>query len=90
MNKGELIEAVAGAAGLSRADTTKAVDSVLATISSTLAAGGDVSLVGFGTFKVKARAARMGRNPRTGEAIHIKASNVPGFKAGKALKEAVN
>ena len=90
MNKGELIEAVAGASGLSRAETTKAVDGVLSTISSTLAGGGDVSLVGFGTFKVKARAARMGRNPRTGEAIHIKASNVPGFKAGKGLKDAVN
>ncbi len=90
MNKGELIEAVAGSAGLSRAETTKALDAVLSTISSTLAGGGDVSLVGFGTFKVKARAARMGRNPRTGEAIHIKASNVPGFKAGKGLKDAVN
>jgi DNA-binding protein HU-beta len=90
MNKGELIEAVAGASGLSRADTTKAVDAVLDTISKTLSGGGDVSLVGFGTFKVKARAARMGRNPRTGEAIHIKASNVPGFKAGKGLKDAVN
>ncbi len=90
MNKGELIEAVAGSSGLSRADTAKAVDSLLSTISSTLAGGGDVSLVGFGTFRVKARAARMGRNPRTGEAIQIKASNVPGFKAGKGLKDAVN
>ncbi len=90
MNKGELIEAVSGSSGLSRADTAKAVDSLLSTISSTLAGGGDVSLVGFGTFRVKARAARMGRNPRTGEAIQIKASNVPGFKAGKGLKDAVN
>jgi len=90
MNKGELIEAVAGAAGLSRADATKAVDGVLDAITNTLAKGGSVSLVGFGTFTVKARAARMGRNPRTGEAIHIKASNVPGFKAGKGLKDAVN
>ena len=90
MNKGELIEAVAGAAGLSRADTAKAVDAVLDTVTKTLAGGADVSLVGFGTFEVKARAARMGRNPRTGEAIHIKASNVPGFKAGKGLKDAVN
>ncbi len=90
MNKGELIEAVAGSSGLSRADTAKAVDSLLSTISSTLAGGGDVSLVGFGTFRVKARAARMGRNPRTGEAIQIKASNGPGFKAGKGLKDAVN
>jgi DNA-binding protein HU-beta len=90
MKKGELIEAVAGAAGLSRADATKAVDAVLDSITSTLKSGGSVSLVGFGTFSVKARAARMGRNPRTGEAIQIAASNVPGFKAGKALKDAVN
>jgi DNA-binding protein HU-beta len=90
MNKGELVEAVAGAAGLSRADATKAVDGVLDAIQSTLAGGGSVSLVGFGTFTVKARAARMGRNPRTGEAIQISASNVPGFKAGKGLKDAVN
>ncbi|MCH7981246.1 MAG: HU family DNA-binding protein [Proteobacteria bacterium] len=90
MNKGELIDAVAGSAGLSRADATKAVDGILEAIQGTLSGGGSVSLVGFGTFSVKARAARMGRNPRTGEAIHIKASNVPGFKAGKALKEAVN
>ena len=90
MNKGELIESVAASAGMSRADATKAVDAVLESITRTLAGGGGVSLVGFGTFSVKARAARMGRNPRTGEAIQIKASNVPGFKAGKALKDAVN
>ena len=90
MNKGELIETVAGSSGLSRADSTKAVDAFLDTVTSTLARGDDVSLVGFGTFRVKARAARMGRNPRTGEAIQIKASNVPGFKAGKGLKDAVN
>ncbi|MDH3578264.1 MAG: HU family DNA-binding protein [Gammaproteobacteria bacterium] len=90
MNKGELIEAVASAAGLSRADATKAVDGVLDSITRTLSRGGSVSLVGFGTFSVKARAARAGRNPRTGETIQIKASNVPGFKAGKGLKDAVN
>jgi DNA-binding protein HU-beta len=90
MNKGELVDAVAHAAGLSRADATKAVDGVLDAITKTLANGGSVSLVGFGTFTVKARAARMGRNPRTGEAIQISASNVPGFKAGKGLKDAVN
>ncbi len=90
MNKGELIEAVAGAAGLSRADAAKAVDAVVDSVTSTLKGGGSVSLVGFGTFSVKARAARMGRNPRTGEPIQIKASNVPGFKAGKGLKDAVN
>jgi len=90
MNKGELIESVAAKAGLSRADATKAVDAVLDSVTGTLSGGGSVSLVGFGTFSVKARAARMGRNPRTGEAIQIKASKVPGFKAGKALKDAVN
>ena len=90
MNKGELIESVASAAAMSRADATKAVDAVLDSVTRTLSGGGSVSLVGFGTFSVKHRAARMGRNPRTGEAIQIKASNVPGFKAGKALKDAVN
>lgn len=90
MNKGELIDAVANSAGLSKADSTKAVDGVLDAISRTLGGGGSVSLVGFGTFSVNARAARAGRNPRTGETIHIPASNVPKFKAGKALKVAVN
>ena len=90
MNKGELIDSVAGAADLSRADATRAVDAVRESVTRTLSGGGSVSLVGFGTFTVKARAARMGRNPRTGEPIQIKASNVPGFKAGKALKDAVN
>ena len=90
MNKGELVDAVAASAGLSRADAAKAVDGVIDAISGTLASGGSVSLVDFGTFSVKARAARMGRNPRTGEAIQIAASNVPGFKAGKGLKDAVN
>jgi DNA-binding protein HU-beta len=90
MNKGELIEAVAGAANQSRADATRAVDAVLDSVTRTLRSGGSVSLVGFGTFTVKSRAARTGRNPRTGETIQIKASKVPGFKAGKALKDAVN
>jgi DNA-binding protein HU-beta len=90
MNKGELIEAVAAATDLSRADATRAVDAVLDSVTRTLAGGGSVSLVGFGTFTVKSRAARMGRNPRTGESIQISASKVPGFKAGKALKDAVN
>ena len=90
MNKGELVDEVAASACLSRADATKAVDATLDAIQGTLANGGSVSLVGFGTFSVKARAARMGRNPRTGEAIQIAASNVPGFKAGKGLKDAVN
>jgi DNA-binding protein HU-beta len=90
MNKGELIEAVSGSSGLSRAEAAKAVDAVLGSITKTLAEGGSVALVGFGTFQVKARAARMGRNPRTGEEISIGASNVPRFKAGKGLKDAIN
>ena len=90
MNKGELIEAVADSAGLSRAEAGKAVDAVFDSITGALASSESVSLLGFGTFSVKARAARTGRNPRTGEPIEIAASNVPGFKAGKALKDAVN
>ncbi len=90
MNKGDLIESVAGSAGLSKADAGRAVDAFIGSITGALKGGSQVSLVGFGTFTVKRRAARMGRNPRSGEAIQIKASNVPGFKAGKALKDAVN
>jgi len=90
MNKGELIEAVSESADLSRSEATKAVDAVLDNITKTLSSGNSVSLVGFGTFSVKSRAARQGRNPRTGETIQIAASKVPGFKAGKALKDAVN
>jgi len=90
MNKGDLIDSVAASAGLSKADAGRAVDGVLSGISGALSGGGSVSLVGFGTFQVKHRAARMGRNPRTGEAIQISASNVPSFKAGKGLKDAVN
>ncbi|MEM7279238.1 MAG: HU family DNA-binding protein [Pseudomonadota bacterium] len=90
MNKGELIEAVADAADLSRADATRAVDAVIDSVTGALKKNDSVSLVGFGTFSVKHRNARTGRNPRTGEAIQIKASNVPGFKAGKGLKDAVN
>jgi DNA-binding protein HU-beta len=90
MNKGDLIENVADETGLSKADSGRAVDAVVGAVTKTLSGGGQVSLVGFGTFSVKRRAARQGRNPRTGETIQIKASNVPGFKAGKALKDAVN
>jgi DNA-binding protein HU-beta len=90
MNKGDLIDAVAEETGLSKADATRAVDSVINSITKALKAGNQVSLVGFGTFVVKKRAARQGRNPRTGETIQIAASAVPGFKAGKALKDAVN
>jgi DNA-binding protein HU-beta len=90
MNKAELIDAVAGQANLPKADATRAVDAVFDSITSALKSGATVSLLGFGTFVVKARAARAGRNPRTGETIEIAASKVPGFKAGKALKDAVN
>ncbi len=90
MNKAELIDAVAQGADLSKASASRAVDSFVAAVTGALQSGDQVALVGFGTFSVKARAARTGRNPRTGEAIQIKASNNPGFKAGKALKEAVN
>ena len=90
MNKAELIDAVAGEANLSKADAGRAVDAVVDSISKALSKGQQVSIVGFGTFSVKHRSARSGRNPRTGESISIAASNVPGFKAGKALKDAVN
>ena len=90
MNKGELIESVAASAGLSKADAGRAVDAVIDSIAGALSGGSQVSFVGFVTFPVKARKARQGRNPRTGETLQIKASDVPGFKAGKALKEAVN
>ena len=90
MNKGELIDVVADDAGLSKADATRAVDAVITAITKALKKGDQVALVGFGTFAVKERAARQGRNPRTGETIQIDASHVPGFKAGKALKDAVN
>ena len=90
MNKSELIDIVAEGADISKAAATRAVDSVIEGITGTLVKGEQVTLVGFGTFSVKDRAARMGRNPRTGEPIEIKASKNPGFKAGKALKDAVN
>ena len=90
VNKTELIDAVAEGADISKAAATRAVDTMLDSISKTLATGNQVTLVGFGTFSVKARAARTGRNPRTGEPIDIPAAKVPGFKAGKALKDAVN
>jgi len=90
MNKGDLISAVAAGTGLSKADAGRAIDATTSTIAGELSGGGSVSLVGFGTFSVSHRAARMGRNPATGASIHINASNVPKFKAGKALKEACN
>ena len=90
MNKAELIDAVASSADLSKASATEAVDAVVDTITASLRKGDSVTLVGFGTFEVRDRAARMGRNPQTGEEIQIKASKAPAFKAGKALKDAVN
>lgn len=90
MNKAELIDAVADAADLSKASAGRAVDSAIDAITGALKKGENVTLVGFGTFTVRSRAARAGRNPRTGEEIQIKASKVPGFKAGKALKDAIN
>lgn len=90
MNKNDLIAAVATSTELSKADATKAVDGVLDAVTGSLKSGEEVRLVGFGTFSVAARAASTGRNPRTGESIQIPASNQPKFKAGKALKDAVN
>lgn len=90
MNKADLIDVVSGEAGISKADATRAVDALITAITRALTSGKQVSLVGFGNFAVKKRAARTGRNPRTGEEIQIKACRVPGFRAGKALKDAVN
>lgn len=90
MNKAELIDKVAEGSDISKAAATRALDTVLDSITDALKAGDQVTLVGFGTFQVKDRAARTGRNPRTGESINIPASKNPSFKAGKALKDAVN
>lgn len=90
MNKAELIDAVSEQTKLQKSDAARAVDAVFDSITAALKAADTVALLGFGTFSVKARAARAGRNPRTGETIEIAASKVPGFKAGKALKDAVN
>ncbi len=90
MNKAELIEAVSAQASLEKSEAARAVDAVFDAITGALKSGDTVALVGFGTFNVKARAARSGRNPRTGETIEIAATNVPGFKAGKGLRDAVN
>ncbi|MDE0801513.1 MAG: HU family DNA-binding protein [Rhodospirillaceae bacterium] len=90
MNKNDLIAAVADGTGLTKADAGKSVDSVFDTITDSLKSGGEVRLVGFGTFSVADRRASEGRNPRTGEKIQIPASKQPKFKAGKGLKDAVN
>lgn len=89
MNKTELVSAVAEKSEISKKDAAKAVDAVFATIEEALAKGDKVQLIGFGTFEVRERAARKGRNPQTGDEIEIPASKVPAFKPGKALKEAV-
>jgi DNA-binding protein HU-beta len=90
VNKNDLVAAVSDNAGLSKADATRAVDGVFDAITAALKKGGDVRIVGFGTFSVAKRKATTGRNPRTGETINIAASKQPKFKAGKGLKDAVN
>ena len=90
MNKTDLIAAVAAQASLTKKDAEKALSAVINSITNAMAEGDKVQLVGFGTFEVRARDARQGKNPRTGEIINIPASKVPAFKAGKALKDIVN
>lgn len=90
VNKTDLIELIAEQAEISKAAATKALNALLDGVTNALRSGKTVSVLGFGNFSVKARAARVGRNPKTGEPINIEAANVPVFKAGKALKDAVN
>lgn len=90
MNKAELIDVIAEAADISKAAASRALEATIGSVINTLQNGGSVTISGFGTFNVRDRAARIGRNPRTGEAIQIKASKAPGFKAGKAFKDALN
>jgi DNA-binding protein HU-beta len=90
MNKSELIDAIAESAELTKADAGRALDGFLAAVTDALSKGDTVTLVGFGTYSVKERAERKGRNPQTGEEITIKAAKTPAFKAGKSLKDAVN
>jgi DNA-binding protein HU-beta len=89
MNRGEFVAAIAEQSGLTKADADRALEAMFKVVKKALKSGDTVSLVGFGTFVVRKRAARSGRNPRTGETIRIKASKVPAFKAGKALKDAL-
>ncbi|WP_024298697.1 HU family DNA-binding protein [Methylomicrobium lacus] len=89
MNKSELIDAIAQNAGLTKADAGRALDGFIKAVEETLKAGDSVTLVGFGTFSVKERPERKGRNPQTGEEITIKAAKIPAFKVGKSLKDAV-
>jgi DNA-binding protein HU-beta len=90
VNKNDLVEAVSERTGLAKSDAARAVEAVLGAITDTLKKGDQVALTGFGTFAAKSRAARTGRNPRTGEALVIPASRAPAFKAGKGLKDAIN
>ncbi len=90
MNKSELVGAISEKSGLTKVDAGKALDAMIEAVTETLKNGEQVTLVGFGTFEVRERAARSGRNPRTGETIEIKAAKKPAFKPGKALKDAVN
>jgi DNA-binding protein HU-beta len=90
VNKSELIEHIATQSDISKAAATRALESIIGAVKSTLKKGNPVSLVGFGTFAVTKRAARLGRNPRTGAALKIKAAKVPKFRPGKALKDALN
>lgn len=90
MNKANLIDFIAEQADLTKKQAADALDALTLTITDALSHGEDVSLIGFGTFKISERAARTGRNPKTGEAIQIRASKMPSFKAGKALKETCN
>lgn len=90
MNKTELVDEIAKAADISKASAARALDAVIESVTSTLKQDGSVTLAGFGSFVVGSRAARLGRNPRTGEEISIAAAKVPKFKPGKALKDAVN
>ena len=90
MNKSQLVDAVASDSGLSKADSARALDSVLATVTKSLKKGDEVSITGFGKFSVVKRAARQGVNPRTGERVKIKASKAPKFTAGAGLKQAIS
>jgi len=89
VNKMEVVDAVASRAGLSKADADRAVNALIDAVGDALARGEKVTVTGFGTFEVRQRAARMGRNPQTGAPLHIPASKTPAFKAGKGLKDAV-
>ena len=90
MNKSQLVDAVASDSGLSKADSARALDSVLGTVTKSLKKGDEVSITGFGKFSVVKRAARQGVNPRTGERVKIKASKAPKFTAGAGLKQAIS